>query len=427
MVQPNVVFLNTAAAVGARICRDALWAGEECNWIGASMETIGSEWKVVHRALGPDLYSGTSGIALLLAELFGATGEGVYRKTAEACLRKAILRIDTIPASVRASLFSGAAGIGYTIVVAGDIFGDEGMVVEGTEVLQHLGHGVRSGVEMDVIGGCAGTVAALLSVHSRHASDELLDTAITFGDEILRTAKRTEFGASWSTFAMRTKHDLLGFAHGSAGIGWALLELYAATNEERFVATALDAFRYERHWFSEVEQNWPDFRDFGAGEQGPVARAVYPMAWCHGAPGVGLSRLRAYQILGDLTIRDEAMAAVRTTLNALRGSGTARLSDYSLCHGAAGWAETLLQASATMDDPDCRAAAEGIGLAGIEAYEEVRAPWPSGVSGGGETPNLMLGMAGIAHFLLRLWNPSVVSPAIITLPRANEQARSPAP
>ena len=41
------------------------------------------------------------------------------------------------------------------------------------------------------------------------------------------------------------------------------------------------------------------------------------MAWCHGAPGIGLSRLRALELLADDRYRPAAEAAVRATLQVM--------------------------------------------------------------------------------------------------------------
>ena len=61
--------------------------------------------------------------------------------------------------------------------------------------------------------------------------------------------------------------------------------------------------RVENHWFSEKDNNWPDFRtnsqstyeDGDDYEDDDAFR--YAIAWCHGSPGIGLSRLYAYKIL----------------------------------------------------------------------------------------------------------------------------------
>ena len=89
-------FFQTAQAIGARLCRDALWSGTRCNWIGASMESIGG-WTVVQKSFGPDLYSGTSGIGILLAELAALNLERVFRRTAEGAAAQAISHLEDIP------------------------------------------------------------------------------------------------------------------------------------------------------------------------------------------------------------------------------------------------------------------------------------------------------------------------------------------
>ena len=43
-----------------------------------------------------------------------------------------------------------------------------------------------------------------------------------------------------------------------------------------------------------------------------------------------------------------------------------------------------------------------------------RNPWPYGVTSGGETPNLMLGTAGIGYFYLRLYDAAAI-PSVLLL------------
>ena len=49
-----------------------------------------------------------------------------------------------------------------------------------------------------------------------------------------------------------------------------------------------------------------------------------------------------------------------------------------------------------------------LGDRGIQAVHLNRNPWPCGVVSGGETPNLMLGTAGIGYFYLRLYDSAAV-------------------
>ncbi|HYP18471.1 MAG TPA: lanthionine synthetase LanC family protein, partial [Chloroflexia bacterium] len=51
---------------------------------------------------------------------------------------------------------------------------------------------------------------------------------------------------------------------------------------------------------------------------------------------------------------------------------------------------------------------------GMVQYGQQRMPWPCGVMGGGENPSLMLGLAGIGYFYLRLYDPDKV-PSVLML------------
>jgi lantibiotic modifying enzyme len=138
------------------------------------------------------------------------------------------------------------------------------------------------------------------------------------------------------------------------------------------------------------------------------------MAWCHGAPGIGLTRLRAYTLTGDETYRAEAEAAVQATMQALNTTGPTEGYNFSLCHGVAGNSELLIEAYRRWGVAEYRAQAEQIGQAGLETYSHRRRPWPCGIRGAGETPQLMLGLAGIGYFYLRLYN-ATANPSILLL------------
>jgi lantibiotic modifying enzyme len=69
----NSELLRTADGIGSRLGRQAIWHGNRCNWVGAQpieRHPGGLYQGVTYEALGPDLYSGTAGVALFLAELY---------------------------------------------------------------------------------------------------------------------------------------------------------------------------------------------------------------------------------------------------------------------------------------------------------------------------------------------------------------------
>src|SRR6185295_17453981 len=125
-------------------------------------------------------------------------------------------------------------------------------------------------------------------------------------------AERGDDGWSWETLGMPNERHLLGFAHGASGIACALAALGRAAGRVDFVAGAREAVRYERSYFRPAEGNWPDLRSFARPPQGAEPPCV--VAWCHGASGIGMARLRLHDLLPEEpALLEEALTAVRTT------------------------------------------------------------------------------------------------------------------
>src|SRR5262249_20583093 len=190
----------------------------------------------------------------------------------------------------------------------------------------------------------------------------------------------------------------------------------------------IEAFRYERSHFSPEHHNWPDLRNmagmmFGmtAGMPAPGQQA-FSVAWCHGGPGVGLARLRVLELLGkgDAELRDLAnkdlSEALQLTAAACSNVVFPNSGNLSLCHGIGGNADLLLLAAETEGRADLRAIAESAGQQAIAQIRLPDLPWPCGVTTGGETPNLMLGLAGIGHFFLRLYDSAKVGSLLLIRP-----------
>ncbi|GFZ90326.1 type 2 lanthipeptide synthetase LanM [Okeania sp. KiyG1] len=415
-------FLETANAIAARLCRDAIWNSKRCNWLGASMDYLLNNWTVTESSFGPDLYTGTSGIALFLGKMYQLTPEKLYRQTAEAAIEHTLSRLPELPPEVRSGFYSGCTGIGYILVRLGEIFDHQDWLEKGLKILAERSQDDLSKQQLDVVSGIAGAIPALLSVYQQYPQDVLLEAANRYGEYLLSKANKNDYGWSWTTLEMPgevQQQDLTGFSHGAAGIAWALLELYQQTKQESFLVAAEAGFRYEQNWYNPQYENWPDLRNFQQGTTtGTNPTPSYGVAWCHGAPGIGFSRLRAYEILGKPDYQHQAEAAIRTTIKSLQQPATGAES-YCLCHGFTGNTELLLYASRVLGNAEYKSIAEQVGWRGIEHYEKNRIPWSCGVMGGGETPGLMLGLAGIGYFYLRLYDPQLAPSMLIILPETD--------
>jgi lantibiotic modifying enzyme len=241
-----------------------------------------------------------------------------------------------------------------------------------------------------------------MCLHEQSPSEEALAILQRCGDRLVQQAQDMPGGKAWLS-AMAPRIPLAGFSHGAAGIAWALLRLADLTQNERFHHTAIAAIEYEHRLFLPEANNWPDYREDREHDHEATTGPLIS-AWCHGATGIGLSRLHALAV-HDLEIAriDVARAVTRTLADPL-------LSNHSLCHGNLGNLDFLIQAAAFVQLPD-----HEIGNRINWILGSIKSKgWRCGVPQGAEVTGLMRGLAGIGYGLLRAGVPSSI-PSVLTL------------
>ena len=418
-------FLETAAQIGRGLCRDALWSGRRCNWLGWSMQPLNGSWHPAYRAAGANLYDGTAGVALFLAQLWRHSRDAEVRLTLDGAVNHALSTAGAIDPSLRCAFYAGSAGVAWALLEIGALLGHEGLVRRGQSLLDEVAEADIPDHALDVIGGSAGLIPLLVDLGQRHGRGAWLAAAVRHGEHLLGQASRSAEGWSWDTMKIPGQPPLTGHSHGAAGIVTALLELHQLTGEERFREAAREGLRYERRHFVPDQGNWRDLRYLG---QAPGASPACMLAWCHGAPGIGLARLRTRELLAaDAEVPRELEIALATTATGLAQPVIPGQGNYSLCHGHCGNAELPLLAAARLGRAELRASAEAVAWQGIHQCHATGQPWPCGVAGAGETPSLMLGLAGIGYFYLRLADPEIPSVLIPFWPSTGEVAEEPEP
>lgn len=410
-------FLEMAYTIGVKLCRDAVWAGNRCNWVGPSMEYMDGGWKTAHRAYGTDLYSGTSGIGYFLSHLYSQTNDTIVKKTALGCFEQAVANMDQTQPGARIGFYTGWSGMVKTLQDCSPLLGTEAFERQTRLMLDSLHQCDLNESGIDILAGMAGAIPVLID-RQEGREDACMASATKIADHLIRIADKTEKGWSWNTLnpgSTDPSGNLTGFSHGTAGIAWALVELYNVTKEKKYHEAAQEAFAYERAWFSSQYGNWPDLRNNQG--NGKADAAVYgSVAWCHGAPGIGLSRIRAYDLLTDETCKKEAEVAVDTTYSMIDQALKSGQANFSLCHGIAGNAELLLLAGNSLEKRELIDFGQHTGRAGMNAYKDGSLRWPCGIVGAGEVPGLMLGTAGIGFFYLRLHDPLHIPSILIPYP-----------
>jgi lantibiotic modifying enzyme len=428
MTSVRTELLEAAVRIGRGLCDTAYWSGGRCNWVGRSQREVsqlGSRLRPTVTALGPELYAGTAGIGFFLAQLSTRVDLVEVRETAHGAIRQAIHGSDGLPSEFGRSFYSGLIGIAYAAAHVGILLDNHDLIEEALRVA-YRATVPQADTLLDVISGNAGALVPLLWLANLPGAERLVDAAMLFAEELATAANRHKDAWCWDNdraCGRGVGHTpLCGMAHGAAGMGLALIEAGVAGGRDHWVAGGLAAFRYEDELYDNRHQNWPDLREHGHGYDRTHASdsPKFMVAWCHGAGGIGLARLRAVQLLAERRagLLVGAQRALDATMQHLRLLPVD--SDASPCHGRAGLAETLLFGTEVLGDPKYANYARRMWRRLMPTYKYE--PWPCGVPSGRYNPSFMLGHAGIGYAFLRASDPG--STPSLLLPKAQAAVHS---
>jgi len=356
-----------------------------------------------------DLYSGLSGMALFFGYLNDVHhDEAVLQFTTRIC--SAVLEMverDSM-SHMETGLMSGVSGVLYALSHVKRFCPSNRLRAACEKILKVLNEFKVGGSSFrcDIVSGSAGIICALLSCQKAFQDSSALELALQHGEHILRSAEELPSGLAWKE---TNSTHLTGFAHGAAGIAYALGRVFQESGDERFRNVAIEALRFERSAFNEQTQNWKDNRDWiqgtGDSDKGTVA-------WCTGAPGIGMSRLGLSDIWQDARFENEITAACRTTLK--RGLES---DDDCICHGNAGNLEFLNDVSRKRAESGWMQESHNA----MHAFSQKIAAKGFSFEGNVERLSLMTGLAGCGYSLLRFAEPDLV-PSILLLRPPNVTA-----
>jgi len=380
------------------------------------IEGLGTGW----------LYNGASGIGLFLSELARHTHNMRLVAVADAAFRHSLVSA-RVPHAQPFGLYCGNVGTALAMARHGMLWSREEFLEDARELLLPLKDSDLAGLETDLLSGAAGAIPALLQLAEVLDLPWLRNTARNFGEFLISTALRRPHGWSWATTNPAVHDDLVGLSHGSTGIGHGLLELASATDDGRFVFAFERAVAYDRMHFDPTEGNWADLRhgdvsrfviDINSDEavrRAAIAGGVPPFqrrfltAWCHGAAGIGLARLRAFELLRQSEYAEEAKIAISTTVAALQRPGGL----FGLCHGCAGNCDLLIESARVLLMSQLRDTAEECAAAARQAFVLRGRPFPTWDQPV-DDPSLMVGQAGVGYFFLRLASADTPSVLLLT-------------
>ncbi len=390
------LFIAEADRIAAEISDRAIRRGPSAAWIG--LDWLGDSEVCQVVCLGPDLYNGACGIAVFLAAHAAATGHEPSAELALAAvahLRKNLQSRNTARLA-RALGIGAATGLGsivYAFATIAKCLGNRELLADATGAARlFTDELIAADKQLDVMSGSAGAILGLLRLYRDTGADDVLARAVACGEHLLAQPRSgLEGRRSWPMPGKEHNgKSLNGMSHGAAGFAYALASLAAAAGREDFAQAAAECVAFEDSTYDTARHNWPDLR---AGE------THWPCQWCHGATGIGLSRIGLARL--GMSKRRGIKAELADIQNAVAGvRQSAGTPVDTLCCGTLGGIAFLCDAGSTLQRDDLR---EDASRRLVAVLQRAAATGDYRWNTGKRQFNLGLfrGLAGVGYTLLR--------------------------
>jgi hypothetical protein len=403
------LYLEAAISIGEDLLKS------QPNTHGATWKTMNfSEGKMQWREQD-SLYSGTAGIAFFLLRLHSITREQKYLDAVIRSAEGLEQRCNNTPTDYY-SFYTGRMGVTYFFlqlfqVTNNQHYADVAIkIASSCEKFLRVNHHVS-----DLINGHAGTLLGLLHLHASTKQEQLLPLIEDFTNRLIDTIHVGNKGFYWDRSDKNIK-ALCGFSHGASGIGFVFLELGKYFNNPEFFYIAEQAFLYEDDLYDPAYHNWPDFRKgYFTNEALQQHKKAYldgdlkflnqpgdMSAWCHGAPGIGFARLRAWELLQKPEHKNALGKALEKTRQTTINNTQYENATYTLCHGKGGNALLFAETLKHVNTPSLQSWVEIVADEALHFYNQngyYNSGYPQAARQ--QDYSLFMGTAGVGYFYLR--------------------------
>jgi lantibiotic modifying enzyme len=433
-------------------------------------------WK---RTADPDsstelnLYHGAAGVVVTFLELSAATGIAAYRDRA---LKAGRVLAKQVLAKERSSVAFATGWPGYAfglrilsehaisesdrlLFKSAALYAGSKLVTQATRFEKGLGWiepmpfsditgftGEREIYDLSV--GAAGAGVALLDAHRSGLDESALESATLVAERLLEVGESTVDGLRWGLMSdMPFPFTAPNLAHGGAGVGYFLAQLYEACNDDRYLEAACSAARYTMSRATSVGSGEFGSGEFGSGEFGSgefgsgegclvchteeQQPPSFYLGACHGPAGTGRLLALLYRLTGDTHWAKES----DRLLNGLRALGAPAQrswgwwNNYGQCCGDAGLGDYALSMFTLFRDTkylelahDCASVISSVAVRNAATDSNLTlAHWPQAEHRARpkfvqSQTGYMQGAAGIASFLVHLATAESDHPIRIEFP-----------
>lgn len=362
--------------------------GSSYSWLNATPIGVDEiQWNL--SVMGDTFYDGLSGMAFTYLALWRVTKKEKYLDIAEKIMKDVVSRfidIEVKPdedSSMSVGAFSGVSSIVYTLMNFYMYTKREKYKQDAKQIAQLIPSLLPYDKELDIIGGTAGALIVMIRSFEIENDTFFLSLAEQCGSFLMKQAIfLDEDFVTWEGIANK---PLTGFSHGNAGMIYALQLLEKHSKHQDISMYIRKGLAFENS--KKVNGNWLDLRK--------TVNEAATSAWCHGSPGILLSRLE----LKDSKHPDIAEVAkkdLNKTVSNIFYDGFGR--EQSLCHGDMGNALILIEYGKKTGESQFVNIGKNLILESVQ--DKNIGFYQCGVGRDVETPNLMLGLAGIVYGML---------------------------
>lgn len=323
------VFLNNILLDAIKVDDMYCWYAYET--VGKHKETA----KIMVTSMDNSLYSGLSGMSLLFLHSYKLNGDKSHLKIAENILTN-ILQSTVSLEAVPLGIFSGGYSIVYLLSQFYEITGDNKYLQFARKYIESSDAGLEKLESYDIIYGFSGILICLLNLYSYKSEMYIKNYIDLCMSKIMNgVVYENNKAIGWK---MDNANILTGFSHGGSGIVYALakwIDMFASQSSEveQVKKVIQEVNSYEDT--QKVQGNYIDRRE--------EEYISIPYAWCHGAPGILLSRL--YTSNND---NDQLYILIED----IKANGFGR--NQSLCHGDFGNLVILYNAAIQLNDTNLK-------------------------------------------------------------------------
>lgn len=210
-----------------------------------------------------------------------------------------------------------------------------------------------------------------------------------------RLLSAQEKDGSWVRSAKQRKNRVTrGFAHGVAGITYFLLTYGEFYKDSEAMAGASRGLQWLIKKSIHIKEKIQWQTSSGSDNASPW--------WCEGAPGIALTFIKAYSLLGEPKYKEFATGALYThNKNVIH-------NNLGQCHGLSGLGEIYLEAYRVLGSDEWYERAGWIAQVLIHLKKQHETDGPYWLAEQERLPvaDFMSGVSGIIHYLLRYCFPN---------------------